>query len=381
MEIKEVKFTKMIYMDRKEFIKAMTALGIVAALPRDVVHAQGITNKTTNNKAMQRADSTIQQILSYGMHAPSSHNTQPWKVKLEGNRLKVFGDFERRLRIVDPNNREFLLSISAFIETIDLAAVAMGNQLKIEPFLDSISADKELFSVEVKGSNLSSTNATLSLIENRFTDRKNYNFGEITDKHISNLQDLDRENVHYFSSNSPSGKLISELQIEAFTKQSNDKSKQLELSDWLRFDKDQKEKLGDGLFPEMLGLNGLPKFVWYSFFNKKSAVGSSFINQGIKSAVEQIKHTSGFLVITSNSRESISIYESGRLYQKTLLKCTELSIRNHTISQILEEVPMKDQIGDNLELKKPIQFIIRLGYSNQNGYGKHIRRSSNSIIT
>jgi hypothetical protein len=128
MEIKEVKFTKMIYMDRKEFIKAMTALGIVAVLPRDVVHAQGITNKTTNNKAMQRADSTIQQILSYGMHAPSSHNTQPWKVKLEGNRLKVFGDFERRLRIVDPNNREFLLSISASIENRTISRLDFSRQ-------------------------------------------------------------------------------------------------------------------------------------------------------------------------------------------------------------------------------------------------------------
>lgn len=365
----------MIYMDRKEFIKALTALGIITALPRDILQAQ-----TINNKTMQRADTIIQQILSYGMHAPSSHNTQPWKVKLEGSKLMVFGDFERRLGHVDPNNREFLLSISAFIETIDQAAVAMGNQLIIEPFLGSISADKELFSIEMKGNNLSSSNATLSLITNRFTDRKNYNLGEIIGKHISNLQELDKENVHFFSSNSPKGKLISELQIQSFTKQSNDKSKQTELSDWLRFDKDQKEKLGDGLFPEMLGLSGLPKFVWYSFFDKKSAIGSSFINQGIKSAIEQVKHTSGFLVITSNSNENNSVYESGRLYQKTLLKCTELNIRNHTISQILEEEPTKDQICDNLELKKPIQFIIRLGYSDQKSYGKHIRRSINSII-
>jgi len=362
-------------MDRKEFMKALTALGITAVLPKDILKAQ-----TINYKPMQKVDSTIQQLLAYGMHAPSSHNTQPWKVKIDENKIKVFGDFQRRLPFVDPNNREFLLSISAFIETIDNAAMAIGNQLEIEPFLGSISADKELFSIEMKGNKQSSSNATLSLIENRFTDRKNYNIGEMSKQNITNLQDLDRENIHFFSSNSPKGKIISDLQIQAFTKQSNDKSKQSELSDWLRFDKDQKEKSGDGLFPEMLGLNGLPKFVWYSFFNKKSAIGNSFVEQGIKSAIEQVKHTSGFLVITSNSSENISIYESGRLYQKALLKCTELSIRNHTISQILEEEPMKNDISDNLGLKKPIQFIIRIGYSNQDGYGKHIRRSINSII-
>ena len=362
-------------MNRKEFMIAMTALGAIAVLPKDILKAQ-----TVNNKPMQKADLTIQQILAYGIHAPSSHNTQPWKVKIDENKIKVFGDFQRRLQIVDPNNREFLLSISAFIETIDSSAMAMGNQLEIEPFLGSISEDKELFSIEMKGKMQSTDNATLSLIENRFTDRKNYNIGELLNQDITILQDLDRENVHFYPANSKEGKSISDLQIQAFTKQSNDKSKQLELSDWLRFDKDQKEKLGDGLFPEMLGLNGLPKFVWYSFFNKKSAIGGSFINQGIKSAIEQVKHTSSFLVITSNSSENFSIYESGRLYQKALLKCTELSIRNHTISQIMEEEPMKNDISGNLGLKKPIQFIIRLGYSNQDGYGKHIRRSINSII-
>ncbi len=39
---------------------------------------------------------------------------------------------------VDPNNREFLLSISTFIETIDNAAMAIGNRLEIEPFLGLI---------------------------------------------------------------------------------------------------------------------------------------------------------------------------------------------------------------------------------------------------
>ena len=69
-------------MDRKEFMKAMTALGIISVLPKDILKAQ-----TINYKPMQKADSTIQQILAYGMHAPSSHNTQPWKVKMGANQI------------------------------------------------------------------------------------------------------------------------------------------------------------------------------------------------------------------------------------------------------------------------------------------------------
>ncbi|MCA6445076.1 MAG: nitroreductase family protein, partial [Bacteroidetes bacterium] len=63
-------------------MKALTALGIIAVLPKDILKAQ-----TINNKPMQKADSTIQQILAYGMHAPSSHNTQPWKVKIDENKI------------------------------------------------------------------------------------------------------------------------------------------------------------------------------------------------------------------------------------------------------------------------------------------------------
>lgn len=329
---------------------------------------------------MTKVKPITQQILNYGILAPSSHNSQPWKVRIEENILKVYGDFNRKLTFVDPINREFLLSLSAFIETINIAASAVGQQIEIQTNLNPISESKELFVLEFKDSPKISDNTTLSLIEKRFTDRKNYETTELKSSDINTLQSLDKENVHYFPANSIQGESIAELQILAFKKQSQDKNKQSELSDWLRFDKGQKAEIGDGIFPEMLGLRGLPKFVWYNFFNKKSVLSNSFINRGIKGAEEQVKHTGGFLVISSGNEENVSLYNAGRLYQRVLLKCTELEIRNHTISQILEEEPMKNQIGNNLGLQTPLQFIIRLGYSNKKGYGKHIRRPVSSVL-
>jgi hypothetical protein len=59
--------------------------------------------------------------------APSGHNSQPWRAKIESPRLwTVEVDDSRQLPAVDPNNRELLLSIGAFVENLSIAAGVLG---------------------------------------------------------------------------------------------------------------------------------------------------------------------------------------------------------------------------------------------------------------
>jgi nitroreductase len=69
----------------------------------------------------------IAQILRYASLAPSSHNTQPWRVKIiSDSEFIIQSDSTRWLPKVDPDNRELLLSIGAFWENLDQAALAFG---------------------------------------------------------------------------------------------------------------------------------------------------------------------------------------------------------------------------------------------------------------
>jgi nitroreductase len=74
-----------------------------------------------------------EQILACAALAPSSHNTQPWTVRIAEQRRWIVGvDSSRRLPAVDPANRELALSMGAFLENLSQAAGASGLAAELE---------------------------------------------------------------------------------------------------------------------------------------------------------------------------------------------------------------------------------------------------------
>lgn len=71
---------------------------------------------------MDVIDARIEKIISAAARAPSVHNTQPWRVGLEGNRMLVHADPSRLLRHSDPNRRELYISCGAFLFNVRTAA-------------------------------------------------------------------------------------------------------------------------------------------------------------------------------------------------------------------------------------------------------------------
>ena len=73
------------------------------------------------------------RILHYASLAPSGHNAQPWLVKIIDTDEWIIGSNSNRwLPVVDPENRESLLSIGAFVENLFQAASALGYRAEID---------------------------------------------------------------------------------------------------------------------------------------------------------------------------------------------------------------------------------------------------------
>jgi nitroreductase len=78
-------------------------------------------------------DPPLRQLVDRASRSPSGHNAQPWTiVQAEGPRLVLRSDPSRWLRMVDPTNRELLLSLGALIETIRQAAPSVGYRIDLE---------------------------------------------------------------------------------------------------------------------------------------------------------------------------------------------------------------------------------------------------------
>ena len=75
----------------------------------------------------------VHQAVAVAALAPSSHNSQPWRFHHEAGRIELHADRERRLPVVDPEDRELEISCGAALEQLLLALHDLGLacQLKL----------------------------------------------------------------------------------------------------------------------------------------------------------------------------------------------------------------------------------------------------------
>jgi len=308
----------------------------------------------------------IAQILRYASLAPSSHNTQPWRVKIiSDSEFIIQSDSTRWLPKVDPDNRELLLSIGAFWENLDQAALAFGFEAQTEVLATNLK-DMDILKVKLVKYLVKcppQKDIRLELLKTRTTNRKPYEKRDLLPSHIEELKKLLPDHLAYFPRGSKEGEWIAKSLIDANRKQAFDDEKQKELTEWLRFSHSEASKKRDGLTAEMLGVSGIVKFFWYTFMSRKRALSKSFRNKGVKNVRNQVNSCAGFIVLTSDDLSVPSLLQAGREFERLALSCTELKIAIHPMSQLIEESPWKDQLKDSLDLLKPVQFVLRVGYS------------------
>ena len=79
-------------------------------------------------------DEKLLFLLSLAVRAPSSHNTQPWLFRIQGHEVDLIADLNRSLPVVDPLNRELIISCGAALHHLRVAARYFGHSCRIEPF-------------------------------------------------------------------------------------------------------------------------------------------------------------------------------------------------------------------------------------------------------
>ncbi len=124
--------------NRREFIKYSLSAGLALGAGSLFNSCMGVRrwespNFNNEKSPVVKLDDTARTILHHASLAPSGHNSQPWRVRIEGpDAWTVEVDERRRLPAVDPDNRELLLSIGAFVENLSIAAGASGLAVDAE---------------------------------------------------------------------------------------------------------------------------------------------------------------------------------------------------------------------------------------------------------
>src|SRR6202035_5037726 len=74
-----------------------------------------------NNRA-----ALLRELVRYATLAPSSHNTQCWKFRVQERSITIEADVSRRCPVVDPDDHHLFVSLGCATENLAQAALANG---------------------------------------------------------------------------------------------------------------------------------------------------------------------------------------------------------------------------------------------------------------
>jgi len=301
------------------------------------------------------------EILYLASLAPSGHNTQPWFVQpLEPLHWIIGNDRRKWLPAVDPEQRETLLSLGAFLQNLELAAEDFGYACRWM-MLATTNQDERVMDVQLtKTGSPNSTN--IESMKHRRTLRAGFSREILRQTDVAHLVAGEPEFIHYLPATGRQSRFIDEQTIEANRLQAYRDPAQQELADWIRLSSAEARKYRDGLTTGGMEIEGLAGWAVRNFYGHASVLKPSFRERGIDQVRKEVSASAGWILITSKDASVASLLETGRRMQRLFLKVRDRGIALHPMTQILEEPSTRQSFPSAIGLADPVQFILRTGY-------------------
>jgi len=350
---------------RRDFLRSAGAVAFFGGSLPLLSGCAGLRRKDIEQKdvALTGLKKDEIHILELASLAPSGHNTQPWGIRpIEPYTWIIMSDEQRWLPAVDPDQRETLLSIGAFLENLVVAAGCYGYDVDLK-LLAKTSKEKDIAEVTLKRiSSQRLDTDSVERIKRRRVVRKGYLSKDINANDFNYITNNASDRFYYFSPLSKLGRYLSEGTIEANRAQAFRDAAQEELADWIRWSRDDSMRLRDGLTPEGMEITGLAGFYVRNFYRREDVLKKAFRETTVKGVMEQVGRHGGWLVISSDDSSVAGLLETGRLFQRMFLRSRDKMIAIHPMTQMLEEEQWRHAAAKALGLSNQIQFILRIGY-------------------
>lgn len=369
-------------MVRREFIQlGLGTAAVVAATPllggcSGLIRADLAGEQS--GPAIPRLDGKLAEVLRLASLAPSGHNTQPWRVELlEEGRLRIHADATRSLPVVDPDHKEMLISLGAFLENLVLAAGIHGLRAQLE---GAPQQEGGIWQQEVVLRPAPSSDYPAHRLEMRRTLRSGMRSQELSSELLSKLQRHAGCEMAYLPRSSHESMLLADATLAAFTQQTWNDAAQAELASWIRFSNDDARKHRDGLTPATMGITGFGGWVVRSFYDRSDVLKKGFRDKGIEGVSQQVKEGAGWLILTGPGDTSDALVSTGRRFQRLALCAREFDLALHPMSQTMEEAPWKSDLWRQLGLSTPAHLVLRCGLVDQYPQPVSLRRPVTAFV-
>ncbi len=312
----------------------------------DLAEGAGLTTDTE----------VLRFLVDFAVLAPSGHNTQPWLFRVGEDALEVYADRTRGLPVVDPADRELVISCGCALFNARVAAQALGRRAEVTLLPDP--RDPDLLARLALGARVDpggSIGALCESIPRRRTNRAQFEDKPIAEGIIDNLRRAaEGEGAWLAVLDGQAKEEAADLVAEGDRVQMADASFRRELAAWIH---SNRSRTRDGIpgrafgFGDLLSLAG--PFVIRTFDTGKGqaakdrelALGSPLL-----------------LVLGTEGDDESSWMHAGQALERVLLEATSHGIDASYLNQPIEVEELRPKIESVAGRDGHPQLLVRMGY-------------------
>ncbi|MDP9051483.1 MAG: nitroreductase family protein [Acidobacteriota bacterium] len=367
-------------MDRRNFLKSIPA---AAAMVSAGCFLAGAEPKKQNRPLSASQDIRLRMMES-AIHAPSSHNSQPWLVALapDGS-IDLYVDRQRLLPMSDPPARQIHISHGAFLELLAMTAGELGYAANITYFPlgqygNETVADVPVARVVLKADSRAVHDPLFRFSPARHTSKQPFEVARICSgeqlRTIVKAGTSTATTAAVFTETSQRRRLA-EICTEAMRIEVASRLRNAETAEWFRFSDAELDRKRDGFGLRSNGTIGLKKWIAETFLlSRARAVDprGAFATGAVDGAHEQASTAAAFGGISTPNNGRSDQVLAGQAYLRTHLAATSMGLQMQPMSQVLEEYAemqvLKQQFKAELGIAKEhtVQMLFRLGYAQSN---------------
>jgi len=295
----------------------------------------------------------LQSVVRYATLAANSHNTQPWRFRLEGRTIEILPDFRRRTPAVDPDDHHLFISLGCAAANLALAAAAIGRPGEVSIASDRAGVRYDFLAGEPKADLLASA------IPRRQSTRAEYDGRAVPTAHLVELERAATTPGVSLAlvTDRPRMQKIRDLVLAGNTDQMSDPAFMRELKQWLRFNPRSAMANGDGLFSAASGNPVMPTELGQLAFDRLFDVRAEN-----EKYARHIDSSAGVAIFFGERADRDHWIRVGQACQRFALAATALGLKVAFVNQPVEVARLRPHLAAVVgETRRP-DLAMRFGY-------------------
>uniref|UniRef100_UPI003BEF3C32 Acg family FMN-binding oxidoreductase n=1 Tax=Burkholderia arboris TaxID=488730 RepID=UPI003BEF3C32 len=307
--------------------------------------------------ASTHPDDQLKSLLAYAVLAPSSHNSQPWRFIVNGATIAVCADRVRALPVVDPFDRELIISCGAALLNLRVALDHAGLAHTISTFPSEVDPDLlALVRVCNDGYSDDALGTLFDAIQDRVTTRAPFESTAVPDEIQRELIAAGvAEGAEVACVDSIAHRArVAELVAEADQQQFADPRFRRELASWI----DPRRRV-DGM-PAFAA--GVPTLLDFAAPVVTMAVRTFDLGNGLAALHHQLVGASPLIVCISTVRDDREAWlAAGQALERILLVAARAGYTASYLNQPIEMAALRAHLSHLLGLRGEPQLLLRVG--------------------